>query len=268
MKKIALIAGGGKFPLLFAQAAKARGISVIGCAFVKITNRKLKRYVDKIFWLNIGELSKLLQVFKENNLRKGIMAGKIPKVAIFNSRLKRDKEIDFILNKVVDKKDNSLLIAIADKLRKEGIELLNSTTFLSSLLAVKGILTRKEPTSSEWDDVYFGRNLAKQMSDLDIGQSVVVKDKAILAIEAIEGTDIAIMRGGKLGGRGSVVVKMSRCKQDMRFDIPVVGLQTMKSLAKIKGAVLAVEAGKTLIIDREKIIKLADRKGIAVVVID
>ncbi len=267
MNKIGLIAGEGKFPLLFAQAAKAKGVFVTGFAFLKLTDKKLKKYVDEIFWLNVGELNKLLELFKQNRIEKAIMAGKIPKVILFNSYLKKDKETDFLLSKVADKKDNSLLIAIADRLKEKGVELLDSTTFLSHLLAISGTFTQREPSASEWEDIYFGRELAKRIGDLDIGQSVVIKDKAILAIESIEGTDAAIRRGGKLGGAGIVVVKMSRPGQDMRFDIPVVGLETIRSLVKIRGRVLAIESGKTLIIDREEAIRLADRKGIAVVAI-
>lgn len=267
MNKIALIAGEGKFPLLFAQSAKMKGVFVTGFAFLKITDKKLKKYVDEIFWLNIGELNKLLELFKQNRIEKAIMAGKIPKVVLFNPGFKKDAGINSLLDKVVDKKDNSLLIAMADKLKERGIELLDSTTFLFHLLAISGTFTQREPTSSEWEDIYFGRELAKRMGDLDIGQTVVVKDKAILAIEAIEGTDAAIRRGGKLAQKGAVVVKMSSPRQDMRFDIPTVGPQTMRSLIKAKARVLAIEAGKTLIIDKQEVIKLADKKGIAVVAI-
>ena len=267
MDKIGLIAGQGKFPLLFAQAAKAKGVFVAGFAFLKLTDKKLKKYVDEIFWLNVGELNKLLELFKQNRIEKAIMAGKIPKIILFNSYFKKDKETNFLLSEVVDKKDNSLLIAIADRLKEKGVELLDSTTFLSHLLAMSGTFTRREPNASEWEDIYFGRELAKRMGGLDIGQSVVIKDKAILAIESIEGTDAAIKRGGKLGGAGVVVVKMSRPGQDMRFDIPVVGLETIKALAKIGGRVLAIESGKTLIIDKQEAIRFADRKGIAVVAI-
>ncbi|OQX54484.1 MAG: hypothetical protein B5M48_00840 [Candidatus Omnitrophica bacterium 4484_213] len=267
MNKIGLIAGEGRFPFLFAQAAKMRGAFVSGFAFLKLTDKKLKKYVDEIFWLNVGELNKLLELFKQNRIEKAIMAGKIPKVLLFNPCFKRDTGINSLLDKVVDKKDNSLLSAIADKLEEEGIELLDSTTFLSHLLAIKETLSKREPSTSEWEDIYFGKDLAKRMSDLDIGQSVVVKDKAILAIEAIEGTDAAVRRGGRLAQRGAVVVKMSSPRQDMRFDIPVVGPQTIRSLIKAKAKVLAIEAGKTLIIDRKEAIRLADNKGIAVVAI-
>lgn len=267
MNRVGLIAGEGKFPFLFAQAAKRRNISVIAFAFFKITNRELRRYVDEIFWLNVGELGELLNTLKQKGIKKAIMAGKIPKVALFNIHLKRDKEAEILLKKTKEKGDNSLLTNIARRLEEEGIELLNSTTFLSHLLPRTGVLSKRSPNASEWEDVHFGKEVAKKMGELDIGQSVVVKNKVILAVEAIEGTDAAILRGGRLGRQGAVVVKVSRPNQDMRFDIPTVGLRTMRFLIKAKAKVLAIEAKKTLVIDREKAIRLADKKGIAVVAV-
>ncbi len=267
MDKIGLIAGAGKFPFLFSHAAKQQGIFVVAFAFKKITDKRLKKYVDRIFWLDIGRLGELLEALKQNRIKKAVMAGKIPKAFLFNSHLEKDEESNSFLNKVSDKGDASLLTAVADKLKQQGVQLLDSTTFLSHLLPSKGTFTRREPSDLEWEDIHFGKELAKRMGDLDIGQTVLVKNKVVLAIEAIEGTDVAIKRGGKLGNRGAVAVKMSRPVQDMRFDVPVVGPETVRTLIKAKFAVLAVEAKKSIIIDREEVVKLANRKGIAIVAV-
>lgn len=264
---IGLIAGHGKFPVLFARAAKAKGERVIAIAVQEETSKQLKHFVDKIFWIGIGELEKLHKIFETEGIKRAVMAGKITKTLLFEEGLSVDAGIASILKEVKDRKDDSLLGALAKSFKRAGVTLLDSTTYLSHLLPLRGTLTKTEPTPLEWEDVYFGRDLAKKVAGMDIGQTVVVKEKTILAVEAIEGTDEAIKRGGKLGKGEIVVVKVSKPRQDMRFDIPVVGLKTIESLIKTKARVLAIEAHKTLIIDKDRFIKKANDNKISVVVI-
>src|SRR3989338_4578282 len=218
MKKIGLIAGNRKFPILFAQAAKKKNCSIVAIAVKGDTSPKLKKFADKIYWIGIK-----------------------------------------------DKKADTIFSAIAEKLEKRGFELLSSTLFLEGLLPQKGTLTKRKPNFSEWEDIYFGLGLAKAVAHLDIGQTIATKSQAIVAVEALEGTDRLIRRAGKNTRRGIVVVKVSRPNQDMRFDIPVVGLTTIKNLIRAKAACLVIEAEKTLFIDREASIQLADKKGISIV---
>ncbi len=264
---IGLIAGQGKFPILFAQAAKARGERIIAIAIREETSKQLEDFVDKIFWIGIGELKKLFKILEDEKIKQAVMAGKITKTLLFEQEVAKDIAAESLLEKVKDRKDDSLLGAVAEGFKEIGVTLLDSTTYLSHLLPSRGILTKIKPTSLQWEDISFGQNLAKKIAGLDIGQTVVVKEKTILAIEAIEGTDKAIKRGGKLGKGGVVVVKVSKPNQDMRFDIPVVGLKTIESLIRAKASVLAIESHKTLIIDRDKFIQKADNNKISVVVV-
>ncbi len=264
---IGLIAGQGKFPILFAQAAKAKGEKVIALAIKEETPRQLEAFVDKIFWIGVGELKKLFEILEGEKIKRAVMAGKITKTRLFEQGISIDSETKTLLKGVKDRKDDSLLGALAESFKRIGVTLLDSTTYLSHLLPSPGVLTKTQPTSQQWEDIRFGQKTAKTVAGLDIGQTVVVKEKAILAIEAIEGTDEAIKRGGRLGKAGVVVVKVSKPHQDMRFDIPVVGLKTVESLLKAKAAILAIEAHKTLIIDRDKFIQRADRNKLSVVVI-
>lgn len=264
---IGLIAGQGKFPILFAQAARAKGEKIIALAIKEETSRQLEAFVDKIFWIGVGELKKLFEILEGEKIKRAVMAGKITKTLLFEQGISIDTETETLLEEIKDRKNDSLLGAVAEGFRRIGVTLLDSTTYLSHLLPSPGVLTKTQPTSRQWEDVRFGQDLAKKIAGLDIGQTVVVKDKTILAIEAIEGTDEVIKRGGRLAKAGVVVVKVSKPQQDMRFDIPVVGLKTVESLVKAKAAVLAIEAHKTLIIDRDKFIQKADRNKLSVVVI-
>ncbi|MFH1245333.1 MAG: UDP-2,3-diacylglucosamine diphosphatase LpxI [Candidatus Omnitrophota bacterium] len=264
-ERIGLIAGNGQFPVLFAQAASAKGKEVIAIAVREETSPELTRYVHKIIWLNVGELKKFFSVLKEEKLKKIVMAGQIKPRHIFDQTVVKDEALTGFLTKVKDKRADSLLGTLARILRVMGIKLLDSTTFLQDYLVKRGTLTGIQPSSAQWEDIYFGRKIAKSIGGLDIGQTVVVKDKAILAVEAIEGTDAAIQRGGVLGGKGTVVVKVSKPHQDMRFDIPLVGPVTIDSLKTSYCAVLAMEAGKTLFLDKEECVQTAEKAGIALV---
>lgn len=263
--KLGLIAGEGKYPQIVAREASERSVTVCAVALNGITAPGLEKYADKIFWMNIGQLGKLIKTFKNEGVTEVVMAGKTPKTLMF-SEIKPDFRAAALFFRLKNRKDDSILTGVADELKKEGIILQNSTYYISSMMAKKGVLTKKIPTKNEFKDIEFGWEIAQEMGRLDIGQCVVVKDQAILAIEAIEGTDEAIKRGGILGGKGSVAVKVSKPNQDMRFDVPAIGLETVKSLMEAGTSVLAIEAEKTIIFDQEGMLKLADQAGISIIV--
>ena len=265
MEKIGLIAGNRKFPILFAQAAKKKNCSIVAIAVKGDTSPKLKKFADKIYWIGINEFHRLGEIFKSEGVSKIVMAGQINPSRLFSKDIENDEELKKLLSGIKDKKADTIFSAIAEKLEKRGFELLSSTLFLEGLLPQKGTLTKRKPNFSEWEDIYFGLGLAKAVAHLDIGQTIATKSQAIVAVEALEGTDRLIRRAGKIARRGIVVVKVSRPNQDMRFDIPVVGLTTIKNLIRAKAACLVIEAEKTLFIDREASIQLADKKGISIV---
>jgi DUF1009 family protein len=262
--KIGLIAGNGLFPILLAQAAKEQGCQVIAVAIKEETSPDLAQQVERIQWISLGELKKLFKFFQEEQIDQAVMAGQIKPAALFG-KIAFDDEFLSLLKEAKDRKADSLLKAVAERLGTIGVKLLDSTIFLKRYLAQKGQLTKSNPTQSEWEDIAFGFETAKQIAGLDIGQTVVVKNKAILAIEAIEGTDEAIRRAAVWDGLGVVVVKVSKPKQDMRFDVPVIGLETISVLDEVKARVLAVEAGKTLFLQKERCFSQAENSGICIV---
>ncbi len=264
MKKIGLIAGNGNFPLLFAKEAKKRGYFLVVIAIKGETSSALKRTADKICWVRVGELAKAISFLRKEETKEAVMAGQIHHNQLFREK-SPDQKLKSLLENLSDKRTDSILGAIADRLREEGIELLPSSLFLSHLLAQKGVLTRRRPTDTEWKDIRFGRDIATAIAGLDVGQTVCVKNGVVLAIEAIEGTDKTIIRASKFT-QGIVVVKKAKPHQDLRFDLPVVGIRTVKIMAKTHALVLALDTEKTLILDREKVITFANRKGISVVV--
>lgn len=267
MNRIALIAGQGKLPSIFADEARKCGEYVIGIAINGITTQGLESHVDKIYWRDITETKKALEIFRQERINKVVMTGKIPKAVIFNRKLNLNEDASEIFRNTVDSKDYTIIKAIAGRLKKEGISVIDPTLYLSKLLLKKGALTKRFPTKDEWADIQFGRKTAKKIAGMDIGQTVVVKKKAILAVEAIEGTDETIRRAGNFGGENAVVVKVARPHQDMRFDVPTVGPETIDSLITAKAAVLAIEAKKTLVVEREEVVRKADTANISVIAI-
>jgi hypothetical protein len=265
MEKIGLIAGNRRFPILFSEAAKKRNCYIVAVAIKGDASSKLKKYVDKIYWIGLNEFRRLFEIFKAEGIIKIVMAGQISPRRLFSKDIDKDGELKSLLERVKDRKADTLFGAVAEKLQILGFELMDSTTFVEELLPKKGTITKREPNFQGWEDVYFGLDLAKAVAHLDIGQTVAVKHKAIVAVEALEGTDNLIRRAGKIARAGVTVVKVSKPKQDMRFDIPVIGLNTVKNLIRAKAVCLAIEAGKTLFIDREESVKLADKKGISIV---
>lgn len=267
MDRIGLIAGNGTFPIAFARAAKEKGLQVIAVAHEGETLPELSQWVDGIFWIKVGQLGKLISIFKEQGVHDVLMAGGIKKTRLFQGGMP-DLRAAALLAKMLYKKDDSILRAVAAELESEGITVRESTLYLDNILAPAGILTRRKPSKDERLDIEFGWQMAKEIGKLDIGQTVVVKDQAVLAVEAIEGTDEAIRRGGRLCGKGAVVVKICKPQQDLRFDLPAIGMQTIQTMKEVKASCLAVEAGKTIIFDQKEIAAEADRSGIAIVAVD
>lgn len=262
--KIGLIAGNGSFPLAFARAAKQKNLQVIAVAHEGETVPELAELVDALFWVKVGQLGKIIKIFKEQGVHDVLMAGGIKKTRMFGGALP-DLRGMALLARMIHRKDDSLLRAVAEELESEGITVRESTLFLDNILAPSGILTRRKPSREEEQDIAFGWEMAKEIGRLDIGQTVVVKDQAVLAVEAIEGTDEAIRRGGRLCEKGAVVVKICKPQQDLRFDLPAIGMQTIRTMEEVKASCLAVEAGKAIIFDRESVIAAAERAGITIV---
>ncbi len=264
VEKIGLIAGNRRFPLVFAQAAKKKGASIVAVAIKGETSPRLARCVDKLYWLRLSEFNRMFDLFRQEGVSKVVMAGQISPRRLFSREVSHSSELKSLLSAIQDRKANSIFGIIAEKLKVAGLTLLDSTTFIEDLLPEKATLTKREPTLEERDNIRFGLQLAKEIARLDIGLTIAVKHKAVIAVEAFEGTDNLISRAGKLARGGLVVVKVGRPSQDMRFDIPVVGLATVQRLIKAKATCLAIEAGKTLFLDSREAIALADRKGLAI----
>ena len=261
---LGLIAGGGVFPLMVADAARDKGLRVVAVAHEGETDPLLAEKVDEIAWIKLGQLGHLLKVLKKAGVTKTVMAGTINKKKMFEN-VRPDLRGLTLMSKLAIFHDDDILRAVAGELQREGIHIVSSAEHLPELLAPRGNLTRRKPNQEEREDVEFGWKIAKELGRLDIGQCVVVRRKTVLAMEAIEGTNETILRGGKLAKEKAVVVKVSKPNQDMRFDVPAVGPDTIEVMAQVKASVLAIEAGKTLIFDKLGMISYADRLRIVIV---
>jgi DUF1009 family protein len=264
---LGLIAGGGQFPLLAADAARRRRHRVVAVAHLGETDPVLSDRVDEIVWIRLGQLGHLIKALKKQGVRKALLAGSIAKKKMFEN-IKPDLKGLAVMSKLALFHDDDILRALADELAKEGIEIVSSTLYLTDLVAPQGCLTRKKPTRAEQEDIRFGWKVAKELGRLDVGQCVVVRRKTVLAMEAIEGTNEAILRGGSLGKEKTVVVKVSKPNQDLRFDVPAVGIDTVRTMARVRASVLAVEAAKTLIFDKNEMIAYADQSNISIVALE
>ncbi len=267
MPRIGLIAGNRKFPIIVACEAKKRDYSVVAVAIKGETNPGLSKLVEKIYWVGLHEFSRLFEILQNEKITEVVMAGQISPHQLFRPRVRNSPELRDLLDSLKDKRADTIFGAIAGRLEERGIRLLDSTFLLGEFMPRKGVLTRNQPSFSYWEDIYLGLDIAKEIAYLDIGQTVAIKDKAIVAIEALEGTDNLIKRAGRITRRGAIIVKVSKPRQDMRFDVPVVGPNTIKNLARVNAAGLAIEAGKTLFIDQKPALKLADKKGLFVVAV-
>jgi DUF1009 family protein len=273
--RLGLIAGNGKFPFLVLDAAKAKGYEVVVAAIREETDPTIeKRGAVAVHWLSLGELGKLIETFKAAGVSEAIMAGQVKHRQIFSS-IKPDWKLAKLLLNLATRNTDSLIGAVAKVLADEGIQLQNSTTLLEPMLAQAGVLTRRAPSDQEQTNITYGRAVAHHVARFDIGQTVVIAHAACVAMEAMEGTDEAILRAGKLmqslGGEASTlsreltVVKVAKPNQDMRFDVPGVGIHTIETMVKAGASCLALDANKCLMLDREKVIEAADAAEIAIV---
>ncbi len=261
---IGLIAGNGRLPLAIAASARAAGHRVVAVGHVGETRKDLKYYADSLQWVYIGELGRILEILKTEGAETVLIAGGVPKRHFF-SQARPDERAFKLLTRLKGRKDDAILRAIAEEIESEGMRVGSLVPYLKEIMAPRGCLTEKRPTEREEEDIAFGWTIAKKVGALDVGQSVVVKEGIILAVEAIEGTDEAIRRGGRLGRGEVVVVKVCKPHQDLRLDLPVIGPSTVKTLKQARASALAVEAGKTIIVDREKVIRLANEIGLCIV---
>ena len=263
--QIGIIAGMGELPVIIAKDARERGYKVITVALETLASLEMDSVSDEIRWVNPGKFGELIDILKKHQIKEAIMAGKVPKSLLYKSKITPDLRAVKLLFSIKDKSDDAILNAITKELAGEGIEIIDTTKFSHHLLTPVGCLTRKKPDEEQWKDIEFGWKIAREIGKLDIGQTVVIKGKAVMAIEAIEGTDEAILRGGKWAGDGAVVVKVSKPQQDMRMDVPAVGPDTLKSMEKVNAKVLALEAHRSMIVDRETVIRVAESAGIVIV---
>lgn len=263
-EKIGVIAGHSQFPILVVKALQEKKYRITLVAIKEEAFQELNDLVDNVHWVGLGQLGKVIRIFKREGVTRAVMAGKVTHTRIF-SNIKPDLTFLNLLMKLKDKKTDSLIGAVADFLSTKGIELVDSTAYIQDLLPRPGVLTKRQPTKKEHLDLEFGWRAAKEIARLDIGQTIVVKDRAVVAVEAMEGTDRVILRGGQVGGGDVTVIKVSKPKQDMRFDVPVVGKKTIETMAQAGAGLLAVEAGKTIIFDQGDAIRLADSADICVV---
>jgi hypothetical protein len=251
-----------------ARAARVRGLAVSAVAFHGGgADAALEREVDALTWLHLGELERLVETFRRDGVSDAIMIGKVLKTQILGdlAALRPDARALGLLAKLRERNDDAILGAIADELAADGIVLRSQTDLVPELVAREGVLGGVAPTAAQRAEIAFGFRIAKTLGAIDVGQTVVVRERAVLALEAIEGTDAAIRRGAALGGPGVCVVKVAKPRQDPRFDVPVVGPDTLAVLVEVKASVLAVEAGRTLVLDGEELVHRADRAGIALV---
>lgn len=265
MEKIGLLAGAGRLPVEFAGVARKMGFGVFAVGLVDDVETDLAACVECMENISVGQLHAIIQFFKENEITKITMIGKVTKELIFSGTVQPDARIAKLLAALPDYSDDTLMIAFVRELASEGIQVLDQTALIRSLMVKEGVLTRRAPTESEKLDMEFGFKMAKAIGGLDIGQTVVVKAAAVLAVEAIEGTDACILRGGSLGRGEAVVVKVAKPKQDVRFDMPTVGMKTIESMVQAGAKALAMEAGRTLLVEQEKVIAAADQNGITIV---
>jgi len=264
LKGWGLIAGNGRFPFLVLEGARSQGIEMAVIALKEEASPELEKIAKRLHWVSLGELSKTIELLQQEGVTQAVMAGQVKHNKIF-SAIRPDWKLAKLLFSLPKKNTDALIGAVARVLEGEGIRLVDSTIFLKPLVPEPGVLTQRAPGEREAKDIAYGIGVARQIAGMDIGQTVVISDRACVAVEAMEGTDEAIARAARItGGKPLVVVKVSKPGQDMRFDVPVVGLPTIEKMKSAGATALAVDAGRTLLFDREKLIELADASGIAI----
>lgn len=261
-----IIAGRGAYPRVLAESARRQGVRRLAAvAFKRETDSVIEKACDEVHWVHIGQLQALLDAMKSFGIPRAVMAGQIKPSHLFN--LRPDRKMIDLLARLKERNAETIFGAVGEELKAVGIELLQASTFMESAMPAAGQIGNIQPTPAQWGDIRLGLRVAKATSGLDVGQTVIVKEGTVLAVEAFEGTDAAILRAGDLGGKGSVIVKVAKRGHDMRFDIPVIGERTFKSMKKSGAAVLAVEAGKSILLEREKLVELADRAGVVFIAV-
>jgi DUF1009 family protein len=260
-ESLALIAGKGVYPLELAASARQQGVKrLVAVAFRGETDRAISSLVDEVLWVRLGQLDAFLDAFRQVGIKQAVMVGQITPTHIFRVRL--DRAMLNLLSRLPVKNAETVFGAVGDELQKLGVGLLPAHLFMQSAMPAVGPLTKGAPTERQRLDIELGQRIAKATSGLDIGQTVVIKDGIVIAVEAFEGTDATILRAGQLAGPGGVVVKVAKRGHDMRFDIPVIGMHTMKTLRKARASVLALEAGRTILLERARVIAEAERLGV------
>jgi hypothetical protein len=264
--KYGLIAGNGRFPFLVLEGARREGVEMIVAAIKEETDPAVENFTCKVEWISVGHLGKLIKFFKREGVTRVIMAGQVKHVQIFKLNALPDLRMARMLARLKRRNTDALIGAVADELESEGVTLIDSTIFLQPLLAREGVLTRRAPNRREMADIEYGLGVATELARLDLGQTIVVKSEAVVALEAMEGTDATIRRASELvRGRPLTVVKVAKPNQDMRFDVPVIGLNTVETLRACNVTAMSITADKTLIFDRDETIAAADRNRVAIV---
>ena len=264
--KQGLLAGDGSLPVKMAQYAKENGFEVVCVSLSDDNVNQLKKYCSKVYSCHPGEINKIEKIIKDEEIKQMTFLGKVNKKVLLKP-YKFDKRALDLLMSVKRLNDDEVMLLIVKEFEKIGVSVLDQTIFIKNLMIPAGVLGDLKPTEAQMEDVNYGFWLAKEMGGIDVGQSVVIKNKMIMAVEAIEGTDICIKRGAKLAKKGACVIKVAKPKQDKRFDIPTVGLKTLRTMRKYKSNLLAVEANETIIVDQEKVIKYANDHGIVIMAV-
>jgi UDP-2,3-diacylglucosamine hydrolase len=260
-----LIAGNGRFPFLILDAARSRGLEMVVVAIKEEAFEEINERARTVHWISLGELGKLIRIFKQEGVTQAVMAGQVKHKQIFSS-IVPDLKLIRLLASLKAKNTDSLIGAVAKVLEEEGVTLLESTAFLEPLLPEPGVLTRRVPDEAESKDIAYGRRIAHEIARMDIGQSIAVRDQACVAVEAMEGTDAVIQRAAAITGNQRItIIKVSKPNQDMRFDVPVIGLPTVQLMAEVNASALAIDARKTLLIDRDKLVDFANQHDISIV---
>jgi len=265
MKRIGLLAGVGGLPVEFARAARGMGFTVIAVGVVPGVDSQLNNIADKTYHIGVGQLEQILTTLKGEGVTEVTMLGKVTKELMFTGTVALDQRMQKLLASLPDNSDDTIMLAFVREFLGAGFQILDQTALIKNLMSPPGVLTSRGPTPEEEGDMNFGFKMAKEIGGLDIGQTVVVKKCAVMAVEAIEGTDACIRRGGELGRGGITVAKVAKPNQDQRFDMPTVGLNTLEAMCEVGAVALVIEAGNVLLIDRDKVLQMADNHNITIV---
>ena len=265
MEKLGILAGAGKLPVECARAAKQLGYEVYAVGLLAETDPQISEFAADYQQISVAQLDAILNYLTQHELQKITMIGKVTKELLFNGKVQPDARMLQLIMSLPDRSDDTIMMAFVRELAKAGMQTFDQTALIRKLMPHRGTISSREPTESEKADMEFGFMIAKELGRLDIGQTVVTKSRAVMALEAIEGTDECIKRGGKLANGGAVVTKVAKPNQDNRFDVPTVGCRTLEVMAEVGATALAIEADKTLLVDRENVVAFADEKGISIV---